>query len=653
MHNVSFFNDELLTVVYPRSLRDVPVPAYGSLTYCGGAFGWNGGISVALKAGEMAILDQIVLAGYVSRNYGYRSCEAIESPKPQSRGILASGDVRTDAGQALRVLSPGREEALGPLFARRSWLRVVRPSPVPGAVFVSYASQDAEAAQRLCGTLRSAGVEVWFDQSELVGGDAWDAKIRAQIRACALFVPVISAATQSRREGYFRIEWKLAAQRSHAFADGAPFLLPVVIDATRDPEALVPEEFRAVQWTRLPAGDAGPAFCARMRQLLAAEMDVGVAEKVAGRNSGSYATFQSASRSWLPLAALALMVLAAAAIWRPWHGNVQQPSSAATPAVAAQDSSPEIAQIRAHLVPERFQSADFDAVSPMLDRLIEANPESSDALALRSIINSLSVIRTFDSGTKPLEVGREAAERALRLAPDSPLAGLALGLHLVAMTSRGGDAAAAWPYIQRALPSLPRDPLTRYAELLSYWEGFQFKDTERCAKTWQEEQPGDGFPAWILAQMYLATRQPDQAEKWAERAALDPNINTSMRALVTLFEVEYYLRADLPSARTALDRIKTSGVQTDRVVYMRWLLDMAEHRWDQAIQELAQIPETTLFDRNFQGPKAFLAGLAVESQQVVPAKWESGDGGLVLQGGVGTMPVVTVEPRQEMGMAFV
>ena len=36
---------------------------------------------------------------------------------------------------------------------------------------MSYASQDAEAAQRICAALRSAGVEVWFDQSELRGGD--------------------------------------------------------------------------------------------------------------------------------------------------------------------------------------------------------------------------------------------------------------------------------------------------------------------------------------------------------------------------------------------------------------------------------------------------------------------------------------------------
>ncbi len=35
-----------------------------------------------------------------------------------------------------------------------------------------------ESARRLCGALRSAGIEVWFDQSERRGGDAWDAAIR-------------------------------------------------------------------------------------------------------------------------------------------------------------------------------------------------------------------------------------------------------------------------------------------------------------------------------------------------------------------------------------------------------------------------------------------------------------------------------------------
>jgi hypothetical protein len=46
------------------------------------------------------------------------------------------------------------------------------------AVFLSYASQDAESARRICEALRARGIEVWIDQSELRGGDAWDVSIR-------------------------------------------------------------------------------------------------------------------------------------------------------------------------------------------------------------------------------------------------------------------------------------------------------------------------------------------------------------------------------------------------------------------------------------------------------------------------------------------
>src|SRR5258707_8544654 len=137
------------------------------------------------------------------------------------------------------------------------------------AVFLSYASQDAEAAQRICEALRAVGLDVWFDQSALRGGDAWDASIRRQIKECALFVPVISANTQAREEGYFRREWNLAVIRTLDMADDRAFLLPVVIDATIDANARVPEKFRDVQWTHLTAGEAPTAFAERVHRLLA------------------------------------------------------------------------------------------------------------------------------------------------------------------------------------------------------------------------------------------------------------------------------------------------------------------------------------------------------------------------------------------------
>ena len=50
------------------------------------------------------------------------------------------------------------------------------------AISLSFASQDADTARRICVALRGAGLEVWFDQSELRGGDARDASIRKQIK---------------------------------------------------------------------------------------------------------------------------------------------------------------------------------------------------------------------------------------------------------------------------------------------------------------------------------------------------------------------------------------------------------------------------------------------------------------------------------------
>jgi len=136
-------------------------------------------------------------------------------------------------------------------------------------IFLSYASQDTAAAARLCEALRAAGLEVWFDRSELRGGDAWDQQIRQQIRDCALLIPVISAQTEARPEGYFRREWRLAAERTHDMAEDVPYLVPVTLDALDAQRARVPEAFRALQWTYLPGGSATPEFIARIRQLLA------------------------------------------------------------------------------------------------------------------------------------------------------------------------------------------------------------------------------------------------------------------------------------------------------------------------------------------------------------------------------------------------
>jgi len=152
-----------------------------------------------------------------------------------------------------------------------STVEPTNPQRPPPSVFLSYASEDRKAAQALRDALQSYGLEVWYDESGLDGGDAWDQKIRRQIRECDFFMPLISAQTDVRPEGYFRREWRLAVERTLDMADDHTFLLPAVVDDTTQARARVPEKFLTVQWTRVPGGRPTPALEALCRRLVSGQ----------------------------------------------------------------------------------------------------------------------------------------------------------------------------------------------------------------------------------------------------------------------------------------------------------------------------------------------------------------------------------------------
>ncbi|MBI4623360.1 MAG: TIR domain-containing protein, partial [Verrucomicrobia bacterium] len=211
------------------------------------------------------------------------------------------------------------------------------------AVFLSYAREDIAAARRIADALRAFGVEVWFDQEELRGGDAWDAKIRGQIRACALFVPLVSQHTQERSEGYFRREWRLAVDRTLDMVAGVAFIVPVVIDDTAENSSAVPEEFLRYQWTRLPHGVPTPQFVEQVKRLLEAPRSPGQSGGLGSHSPpiyGAEATPLQKRRS-APLAlvgavvAIAFLVIAYFAL-RPRTAKItatpaNSPSAAAKP----------------------------------------------------------------------------------------------------------------------------------------------------------------------------------------------------------------------------------------------------------------------------------------------------------------------------------
>jgi TolB-like protein/tetratricopeptide (TPR) repeat protein len=204
------------------------------------------------------------------------------------------------------------------------------------AVFLSYASEDAPAAQRIADALRAAGIDVWFDQSELRGGDAWDRQIREWIHDCRLFIALISAHSEARDEGYFRREWKLAVDRTHDMLDKKAFLLPVAIDATPERGAAVPDKFHEVQWTRLPVGDVSPEFVARVKGLLSSEPPATARLPAGAASDPSPSPLTtgrpSPLRPALPIAVtvLALAALAYLLINKPWISKPAAPLAASS-----------------------------------------------------------------------------------------------------------------------------------------------------------------------------------------------------------------------------------------------------------------------------------------------------------------------------------
>jgi hypothetical protein len=136
------------------------------------------------------------------------------------------------------------------------------PAPSTGGIFISYSSDDIAAARQLYDQLQQIGGDVaWFDKSALKPGDDWNRQIVSAVQRCDLFLPLISTNTEHRTEGYFRLEWTEAAERSRRI-QGRKFIFPIVTDPDyaggMSRYALVPDAFKALQYSHAPGGQMSP-----------------------------------------------------------------------------------------------------------------------------------------------------------------------------------------------------------------------------------------------------------------------------------------------------------------------------------------------------------------------------------------------------------
>jgi hypothetical protein len=129
-------------------------------------------------------------------------------------------------------------------------------------VFVSYASEYRDQADRIAVGLRQDGADVFFDRDQLPPGDAYDTAIRKAIKQSDLFIFLISPESVSKKAyaltelGFARKRWK----------NPTGHVLPVFVAETKMDE--IPAYLRSVTILK-PEGDLAAEVLASVARISA------------------------------------------------------------------------------------------------------------------------------------------------------------------------------------------------------------------------------------------------------------------------------------------------------------------------------------------------------------------------------------------------
>jgi hypothetical protein len=223
--------------------------------------GRTGNVQGKAVAGAPTVTVTLAKAPPDSDNHPSLSC--FDDPSCARRWLWGGG-----AGAAL-LLGAGvvwwrrRITSQSPREVEPSIINTVTPTRPEAFIFISYSRPDQASAETLHRALSARGLPAWFDKQQLTAGDRWPKEIELNLDRCALFVPLVSANSLGRDEGFFVKEWRGALDRWRRMKNRA-FLVPVIVDGELTAERIKEDEVArdfldAVQVVRAPGGQASPA----------------------------------------------------------------------------------------------------------------------------------------------------------------------------------------------------------------------------------------------------------------------------------------------------------------------------------------------------------------------------------------------------------
>jgi hypothetical protein len=133
-----------------------------------------------------------------------------------------------DADGKLVVDLELRDRASRVLITPDGFAVVMKKNPGP-LVFISYAREDAHAAEQIAEAISNSGLCAWLDKRHLRGGLRWKLEISTVIKKADLFVAVLSKRSVEKR-GFVQREIREAVEVALSMPDARVFILPVRLD---------------------------------------------------------------------------------------------------------------------------------------------------------------------------------------------------------------------------------------------------------------------------------------------------------------------------------------------------------------------------------------------------------------------------------------
>lgn len=112
-------------------------------------------------------------------------------------------------------------------------------------IFLCHASEDKPQVRNIYKQLIEIGLNVWFDEKNLLPGQIWEDVIRKELKKTD-FILIFFSSISTRKRGFVQKEMKIALNIYDEFPEGKIFIIPVRLDNCK-----LPSSFEKIQYCDL------------------------------------------------------------------------------------------------------------------------------------------------------------------------------------------------------------------------------------------------------------------------------------------------------------------------------------------------------------------------------------------------------------------